>query len=83
MGAVKKVGKRLAAFVVILSLFANNVASVSLAKAKVTISIGINAGRKLTARMGKKNLAKKTYTVRQDNVRIAIKKGSKKLSGLT
>ncbi len=83
MGAVKKVGKRLAAFVVILSLFANNVASVSLAKAKVTISIGINAGRKLTARMGKKNLAKKTYTVRQDNIRITIKKGSKKLSGLT
>ncbi len=27
--------------------------------------------------MGKKNLANKTYTVRQDNVRITMKKGSK------
>lgn len=86
MSTVKKAGKRLAAFVVILSVLINSVASVSLAKAsdtKVTISIGINAGRKLTARKGKKNLTKKTYTVRQNNVRITIKKASKKLSGLT
>lgn len=86
MGAMKKAGKRLAAFVVILSVLINSVASIRVAKAsdtKVTISIGINARKKLTARMGKKNLAKKTYTVRKDNVSIRIKKGSKKLSGLT
>lgn len=78
MGAVKKARKRLAAFVVILSVLINSVVSIRAAKAsdtKVTISIGINARRNLTARVGKKNLAKKTYMVRQDNVRITIKKG--------
>jgi len=45
MGAVKKAGKRLAAFVVILSVLINSVASIRAAKAsdtKVTISIGMS-----------------------------------------
>lgn len=86
MGAAKKTGKRLAAFVVIFSVLVNSVAFVRVAKAsdtKTEISIGVRSGDKLTARVGKKNLAKKTYTVRKDNVSIRIKKGSKKLSGLT
>lgn len=86
MSVVKETGKRLAAFVVIMSVLVNSVASVGAAKTsdtKVEISIGVKSGKKLTAHFGKKNLAKRTYTVRRDNVRITIKKGSKKLSGLT
>lgn len=47
------------------------------------IRIGINAGKKLTAKMGKKDLAKKTYQIKQKNTKARICKGSKKLSELT
>lgn len=86
MGIVKETGKKLAAFLVIMSVLVNSMIFVSLARAddtKTEISIGVKAGKKLTAHVGKKNIAEKTYTVRQDNVKITIKKGSKKLSELT
>lgn len=86
MGEVKETGKKLAAFLVIISVLVNSMIFVSLARAddtKTKISIGVKAGKKLTAHVGKKNIAEKTYTVRQDNVKITIKKGSKKLSELT
>lgn len=46
------------------------------------IRIGVTAGKKLTAKMGGKNLAKRTYQIKK-NDKIRIRKGSKRISGLT
>lgn len=80
----KSVKKMLIAICVIVVVL-GSLTAVVMAKnnAGITeIRIGVTAGKKLTAKIGKKNLAKKTYQINK-NAKIKIRKGTKKLTGLT